>query len=230
MITEGTTHKKVVGILGVSANPMHEGHVSAGKSVLHRIPVLDEVWFMVTPHSPHKDPSVYAPLEHRTHLAHLALQPTARLGDRLKVSDFEAALLRFGQENSTANMLNEFSLIYPNLQPVWMMGADNLATLHTWGRWTEIMTQHPVVVMSRGEADKAALQSVAAKQFADRQVAESDFKAIPGTWTFVDGLGIPYSSTQVRAEIAEGRNPRGLEPSAIMYIQKYGLYGTKKAQ
>ena len=176
--------KRTIGILGTSANPMHEGHVQIGKEALFRLK-LDEVLFMVTPHSPHKDPAVYAPLEHRTHLAHLALMSTGRMGTMFKVSDFEAALLRFGEENSTANMLDHFSESYPSLQPVWLMGADSLGTLHTWGRYHEIMERYPVVVLSRVSSLQSAFETVAGAEFRDRFVSEEEFSSIPGTWTFL---------------------------------------------
>ena len=219
------SEKRTIGILGVSANPMHDGHVAAGLLALHELH-LNEVWFMVTPHSPHKDSGSYAPLEHRMHLAHLALMPTGRLGNKLKVSDFEAALLRYGEENSTANMLERFTEVYPSYQPVWLMGADNLKSFHTWGRWQEIIERYPLGVLGRyGEGD--ALQSIAAKEYEAARVASTDFKAEPGTWSFIEDKAHSASSTQIRAEIARGISPSHLTADADMYIKQYGLYGAK---
>jgi nicotinate-nucleotide adenylyltransferase len=215
---------KVVGILGMSANPMHEGHVEVGKEALFRLK-LDEVLFMVTPHSAHKDPLLYAPLEHRTHLAHLALMSTGRLGNKFKVSDFEATLLRFVEENSTANMLAHFVKVYPSLQPVWLMGADSLKSFHTWGRFEEIIEQYPMAVIAR-ESDLAdALATETGKLYGNRYVPESEFCSAPGTWTFLDGLVHGASSTHIREEVVAGRNPKWLCPDAAGYIRRYGLYG-----
>lgn len=222
-------HKKRVGILGTSANPMHEGHVKIGREALFRLS-LDEVLFMVTPHSPHKDPLMYAPLEHRTHLAHLALMSTGRLGNRYKVSDFEAPLLRLGAENSTANMLAHFVEVYPSLQPVWLMGADSLESLHLWGRFEEIMERYPVAVLSRGGHVEAAFQTIAGTKFRERFVPEASFQSIPGTWTFLDGTAYEVSSTLIRTELLAGHNPPGLSLDAQMYIFQHGLYGACKSQ
>lgn len=221
--------KKLVGILGTSANPMHEGHVVTGQAALFRLG-LDEVLFMVTPHSPHKDPLAYAPLEHRTHLAHLALMSTGRLGNRFKVSDFEAPLLRLGEENSTANMLAHFSNEYPHLQPVWLMGADSLTTLHTWGRFKEIIEQYPVAILARESSEEQAFASVAGSQYRERFVPESLFESTPGTWTFLGGLNHRASSSQIRQEIAAGRNPQWLSSDGEMYIRRHGLYGATQSQ
>ncbi len=215
--------KKLVGILGTSANPMHEGHVHIGKEALFRLK-LDEVLFMVTPHSPHKDPLVYAALEHRTHLAHLALISTGRLGNRFKVSDFEAALLHLGEENSTANMLEHFGEVYTNVQPVWLMGEDSLAALHTWGRYHEIMQHYPVVVLSRTGLVEKVFDTVAGNEFRERFVAEKDFQSHPGTWTFLGNTHHQASSTAIREAIMSGAAPQWLSGDAEAYIKSHRLY------
>ena len=221
--------KRTIGILGTSANPMHEGHVRVGKEALFRLK-LDEVCFMVTPHSPHKDPAGYAALEHRTHLAHLALMSTGRLGSRFKVSDFEASLLHLGEENSTANMLSRFVEVYPSLQPVWLMGEDSLGTLHTWGRYHEIMQRYPVVVLSRAGSLESLFETVAGDEFRECFVSEMDFTSTPGTWTFLDGVVSTISSTQIREEMASRGRSVGLSGDAEGFIRSNGLYGAKKTQ
>ena len=226
---EQSARKKLVGILGMSGNPMHEGHVIIGKEALFRLK-LDEVLYMVTPHSPHKDPADYAPLEHRTHLAHLALISTGRLGIRFKVSDFEAALHRFGEENSTANMLAHFSEVYPTLQPVWLMGADSLRTLHTWGRFTEIMERFPVAVLARESSTEDAFSTVAGDKYKERFVPEASFQSTPGTWTFLNNLRHGASSTEIRENVRRGRSTHWLCADAEAYIKQHGLYGAKHTQ
>ncbi len=226
---EHSSRKKLVGILGMSANPMHEGHVIVGKEALFRLK-LDEVLFMVTPHSPHKDPADYAPLEHRTHLAHLALMSTGRLGSRFKVSDFEAALLRLGEENSTANMLAHFVDVYPSLQPVWLMGADSLNTLHTWGRFEEIMERFPVAVLARKGSSEEAFLTVAGAQYKEHFVPEASFQSTPGTWTFLNGLNHEASSIAIRADVRRGRSTRWLCADQEVYIKQHGLYGVNQSQ
>jgi nicotinate-nucleotide adenylyltransferase len=221
--------KRTIGILGTSANPMHEGHVKVGQEARHRLG-LDEVWFMVTPHSPLKDPAIYAPLEYRVHLAYLALMSTGRLGNRFKVSDFEAALLHLGEENSTANMLSRFVEVYQHLQPVWLMGEDSLGTLHTWGRYHEIMQHYPVAVLSRKGTQESLFETVAGNEFRERFVAEKDFQSLPGTWTYLDGVVSDISSTQIREVMVKRGHPQGLCADAEQFIKSQGLYGTLNTQ
>jgi nicotinate-nucleotide adenylyltransferase len=221
------TIKKTVGILGVSGDPLHAGHKEAGVRALE-IPELDEVLFMVTPHNPLKSTDGI-PVEHRTHLAHLELKETGRLGSELKVSDFEVLLQRFDVENSTAVMLEHFSQAYPNIQPVWMMGADNLAGLHTWGpRWREIM-QYPVVVFAREGDNERALSSVAAQEFASTFRSADLFACVPGTWTFISHIDHSASSTKIRAQLSRGEVPQDVSKASLDYIFKHNLYGYQDA-
>ena len=216
--------KKTVGIMGVSGDPVHDGHIAAALAALE-LPGMDEVWLMVTPHSPFKDPSRGAALEHRTHLANLAAMSTGRLGHRIKVSDFEVLLRRFGVENSTVTMLEHFAETYPSLQPVWLMGADNLATLHTWGnRWQDIMEKYPVGVFARPGSDEGAKASIAATLYKETFLSPETFACKPGTWTFVESVHSTISSTIIREQLRQGRNPPELCLDAIGYIRQYGLY------
>lgn len=221
------TSKKTVGILGLSGDPVHEGHRAAGLRALE-IPTLDEVLYMVTPQNPFKSADC-TPIEHRTHLAHLELMESGKLGSEFKVSDFEVLLRRFAVENSTVLMLEHFSQTYPNVQPVWMMGADNLAGLHTWGpRWREIM-QYPVVVFARAGVNEVARSSVAAKEFNSSFVNSSLFKCEPGTWTYIESTGSATSSTVIRQALEQGKSPEGISKASLVYILKHNLYGYSDA-
>lgn len=225
-----TNAKKTVGIMGLSGDPVHSGHVAIAQAAL-TVPGLEEVWFMVTPHSPFKDPSKCAPLEHRTHLAHLAVLPTGMLGSKIKVSDFEVLLHRFGVVNSTAVMLEHFTETYHSLQPVWLMGADNLLGLHTWGdRWREIMERYPVIVFGRPGITASVDGSVAAMTYQHMRLPPAQFSCTPGTWTLIDTVNHTASSTAVRAALSEGRQPPDLTSDAYRYIRQYGLYESSLVQ
>ena len=216
--------KRVVGILGASVDPAHPGHIAVAQQALAKLS-LDEVWLMVTPQSTAKTDYQLAPVAHRLHLSNIAARQSELLGSRLKVSEFEVVLHQFGVSSATAVVLEQFSLAYPELQPVWLMGSDNLASLHTWGdRWTEIMERYPVGVFGRAGANEAARTSHAANRFAHARVEVSDFKAVPGTWCFVEAETHPASSTTIRTALRNGSRPLYLSSEAYQYIKDYGLY------
>jgi nicotinate-nucleotide adenylyltransferase len=217
--------KRTIGLLGTSANPLHMGHAAIAKSSLAQMQSLDEVWFVITPLSPHKDKCTYEPIEHRLHLANLTARETGLLGDSLKVSEFEVHLHRFQIENSTVVMLEHFVDAYRDLQPVWLMGADNLAELHTWGdRWSEIMEKYPVAVFARKGFEENVLSSEAGKKFAHARKEVGEFECRPGTWCFIEAVEHPASSTDVRRLCAQGIKSEHISNSAFKYIRKYGLY------
>lgn len=216
--------KRTVGILGASVDPAHLGHIAVAKQALTKLS-LDEVWLMLTPQSTAKTAQKMEPVSHRLHLAHSAARSSGLLGLRLKVSEFEVILRQVGVQSDTAVVLEHFSQAYPELQPVWLMGSDNLASLHTWGdRWMEILEQYPVAVFGRVGSNEAALASVAATRYAALRIDVAGFTAVPGTWCFLETETHPASSTAIRTALRNGSRPLHLTRDAYQYIKDYGLY------
>ena len=114
--------KRTIGILGVTGDPVHDGHVHGGESALVHLG-LDEVWFMPSPQSTAKVGQEKSSIEHRLHLAHLALVRSGRLGTTFKVSDLEVSFYKLTGKNATADVLQHFAEMYESLQPVWLMGG-----------------------------------------------------------------------------------------------------------
>jgi len=215
--------KRTVGILGLTGDPVHEGHVQVAVAALTTLR-LDEVWLMPSPESTAKVGRKKAPIEHRMHLTNLAMLPTGRLGTSLKVSDLEVGFYTLTGKNATADVLEHFSDMYQSLQPVWLMGADNFCEIHTWGpRWREIMERYPVGILSRSGYTDRALTSVAATQFASGRRDAKDFRSEPGTWVVVD-TNHDASSTDIRRDLLGGRKPQYLTDEAYAYIRAHGLY------
>jgi nicotinate-nucleotide adenylyltransferase len=215
--------KRTIGILGVTGDPVHDGHVHGGEAALSELG-LDEVWFMPSPESTAKVGQEKAPIEHRMHLTNLAVLPTGRLGRSLKVSDLEVSYFKLTGKNATADVLAHFTDMYRSLQPVWLMGADNLCEIHTWGsRWQEIMERYPVGILSRAGWTERALESVAAKQFAASRRDTRDFRSEAGTWAFVN-TSHSASSTEIRSDLRAGRKPQYLTDEAYAHIQANDLY------
>lgn len=215
--------KRTVGILGLTGDPTHDGHVHGGESALVNLG-LDEVWFMPSPQSTAKVGQEKLPIEHRLHLAHLALLQSGRLGTTFKVSDLEVSFYKLTGKNATADVLQHFTEMYESLQPVWLMGADNLCQIHEWGpHWQEVMTRYPVGILSRDGWTEKALVSPAAKLFAAGRRDPKKFRAEPGTWSHID-VDHSASATEIRTELQTGQKPRHLCLEAYEYIKANGLY------
>lgn len=105
---------------------------------------------------------------------------------RVNVTDLEA---RLGSRH-TARTLALLRARYPGVHFVWLMGADNLATLHHWQDWESILGRVPVAVFARPGASLPARCSTAARVFREARVPEHLLHALPRraapAWAFVN--------------------------------------------
>ena len=99
---------------------------------------------------------------------------------------------------------------FPAIHFVWIMGADNLATIHRWRDWRGIFATMPICAVARPGYSLKALASPAAQAFARNRVDPDDAALLPfmaaPAWTYLDDRLEPASSTAIRA--------RGLWPVA----------------
>ncbi|MDT8345419.1 MAG: nicotinic acid mononucleotide adenylyltransferase, partial [Thermohalobaculum sp.] len=101
-----------------------------------------------------------------------------------------------------AATLKRLVRLYPGVRFVWLMGADNLATLHRWQRWGDIMATVPVGVLARPGQRLAARRSVAARVHAAARLPEAASRLLAGArcpaWCFVNLPMTDISSTRIR--------------------------------
>lgn len=182
-----------IGLFGGSFNPPHRGHRHLALTALRRLG-LDEVWWLVTPGNPMKKNDGLPPLARRVALAR-------RLADHpaMRVSGFEAAI---GTRYS-ADLVRFLTRRRPGVRFVWLMGADNLASLHRWQKWREIVERVPFAVIDRPGAGFAALNAPAAQAYEWARLPETDARALadakPPAWVFLHVPLEPSSSTALRS-------------------------------
>ncbi|MBT5432281.1 MAG: nicotinate-nucleotide adenylyltransferase [Rhodospirillaceae bacterium] len=182
-----------IGLLGGSFNPAHEGHLFISRLALERL-FLDEVWWLVAPQNPLKPLDDMAPFEER-------LRRTDEFADHpgIIVTGLERDLgTRF-----TVDTIARLQIRAPQTRFVWLMGADNLATIHHWHRWQEIFESVPVAVFDRAPYSFSCLASRAAVRYRRHRLPASRARALadvaPPVWTFVLGPRHPASATAIRA-------------------------------
>ncbi|MBO9126164.1 MULTISPECIES: nicotinate-nucleotide adenylyltransferase [unclassified Rhizobium] len=184
----------VVGLFGGSFNPPHQGHALVAEIAIKRLG-LDQLWWMVTPGNPLKDPSQLLPLAERVRLSEkLAKHPA------IKVTAFEK---KFGT-TFTAETLARIKISNPHVHFIWIMGADSLKTFHRWQRWQDIARMFPIAVIDRPGATLSFLSSKMAKTFDFARIDEDDSRALwkkpAPAWTFIHGPRSRLSSTAIRAQ------------------------------
>ena len=198
---------QVIGLLGGSFDPAHEGHAHITREALKRF-ALDEVWWLVSPGNPLKARGP-APLVDRMARARAVMQHP-----HVHISDFE------GQAGTryTAETLQKLMQARPQAQFVWLMGADNLAQFHRWQDWRWIMEHVPIGILARPGIRTAARHAKAAEIYSRARLPgrESRLLALGQAprWCFVNLPMRDISSTRIRASGGWGGGTGGRENPA----------------
>ena len=189
-------NKRQTVIFGGSFDPVHIGHVALAKEVL-RCGLAAEVWFMVSPHNPHKSSSGLSDEALRLQMVQLALEGE----DGLVACDFEFFLPR---PSYTVNTLAELMKRYPDREFSLLIGADNWEKFDRWYKGDEILSRHRVIVYPRGSGDAPLL---------------------PDGVVWLPAELYDVSSTKVRESVASAASIDALvAPEVRDFIMKNGLY------
>jgi len=183
---------QVIGLLGGSFDPAHEGHVHITQEAMKRFG-LTRVWWLVSPGNPLKTRGP-APLGKRVARArHVMRDP------RVTVTDVEAHL----GTRYTAQTISALMRSYPGVRFVWLMGADNLAQFHHWQDWEWIMETVPVGVLARPGDRISARMSPAARLYRQYRISGRASHRLGRTrapaWCFVNVAMSGQSSSAIRA-------------------------------
>lgn len=191
--------KRRIGLLGGSFNPAHAGHRHISRLAI-RCLGLDELWWLVSPQNPLKSAAGMAPLAERM----AAARAVARDDRRIRVSDIETRLGTRYTVDTVAALQRRF----PRAAFVWVAGADLLAQLPRWRRWTRLMEMLPLAVFDRPPYAHAALASKTAGRYRHARLKAAAARrlatATPPAWVFIASRHHPASATAIR-RAAESR-------------------------
>ncbi|MFN4130424.1 MAG: nicotinate-nucleotide adenylyltransferase [Paracoccaceae bacterium] len=182
---------QVVGLLGGSFDPAHEGHAHITREAIKRLG-LDQVWWLVSPGNPLKARQP-APMADR-----IARGQAVMRHPKVTITDLEARLgTRFTYETVV-----RLQALYPGVRFVWLMGADNLVQFHRWDRWRDILRAVPVAVLARPGLGVQARLSRAAQAFRSKQLDRGEWlggQRRPPVWAFINLPMNGASSSAIRA-------------------------------
>lgn len=133
-------HKRV-GLFFGSFNPIHNGHLILAEMILEKAS-LDECWFVLSPHNPHKRKSTLLDQNHRLFLLREALESHPKL----KINTIE---FKLPQPNYTFNTLIHLKEKYSNVDFHLIMGMDNLENFLQWKNPEEILDAAKILVYPR---------------------------------------------------------------------------------
>lgn len=184
-----------IGLFGGSFNPAHDGHLAMSLYAIDRLR-LDQIWWLVSPQNPLKTRDEMQSLASRMTRA----KSLAAGHEKIVVTDIETTLgTRF-----TIDTLRALKQKFPRANFVWLMGEDNLATIHLWKSWQDIFGEVPIAVFLRSGYSDPRVRGVAEATFAKAKMPLASAKDVvvskPPVWVVLDNVLIPVSASQIRQQ------------------------------
>ena len=188
-----------IGIFGGSFNPIHNGHAIIASYIMQH-GGLDQLWLMVSPQNPLKQPHEMAGELHRLRMTEMV---SHRI-DGVETSAFEFTMPR---PSYTIDTLHALQDKFPDDEFWLVIGADNWAVWDRWRSHDEIIQQFHVLIYPRLGYEVS----------------------IPDTLTdrvrVVNAPIIELSSTTVRELLSHGQSIAFYVPADVeQYIIKHQLY------
>ncbi len=194
---------KKVGLFFGTFNPIHIGHLILANHLVEYSD-LHEVWFVVTPHNPHKQKKSLLNDNHRYQMVEIAIEDYPKL---------KASKIEFGlpQPNYTVITMVHLREKYPNHQFSLLMGEDNLQSFHKWKNYESIIENHNIYVYPRKFSNKAK----------KAKITEAYSEKIYN----LDAPIVEVSSTFIRKAIKEKKNIKPLlENKVYIYLDEMNFY------
>ncbi|MGQ9864448.1 MAG: nicotinate (nicotinamide) nucleotide adenylyltransferase [Bacteroidia bacterium] len=185
-----------MGLFFGSFNPIHMGHLMMARLWLN-LTDLERIWFILSPHNPHKNPSQLAAPSHRLAMLRLALENQ----HSLVASDVEFHLPRPSFTYQTwKHLLATYSHEF-----IFLMGCDTYQKVPSWYEGDKLLTEVTFYVAPREGCTFTPLN--------------------PKTVFFSDFPRITLSATLIRHFVSQGKPITFLVPPSVeLYIYRHGLY------
>jgi nicotinate-nucleotide adenylyltransferase len=184
-------------LFGGTFDPVHNGHLAIAKEAVARFD-LDRVLFVPAANPPHKLNGAAASYEDRVRMTELACAGHARI----EVSRIEAGTARSYSIDTIERL--EAAGAGPL---AFLIGADAFAEIRTWHRWRDVIAAVEFIVVTRPGAGYQLPEGARVRA--------------------LDGLELPISSSEIRAQIARGHFDVPVPEPVIRYIREHGLYQSR---
>jgi nicotinate-nucleotide adenylyltransferase len=188
-----------VGLFFGSFNPIHIGHMAIAQYMVE-FTIIDELWFVVSPHNPLKQKASLLNDYDRYEMISRAIEPY----ENMQVSSVEFSLPKPSYTVVTlAHLLENF----PSYEFVLIMGGDNLCGLTKWRNYSYILENFQVLVYSRPQFDVP------------------DEYANHSAISYFQAPLMEISSSFIRQSIKENKNMKAFMPhQAWEYLDKMNFY------
>ena len=221
MSNERATGQGPMGVFGGTFDPIHYGHLRTAFELREAVR-LAEVRFLPTGNPPHRD-QTQASAEERLAMVQAAVadQPGFCVDDR--------ETRRSGLSYSV-DTLGELRGEFPQRSICLLLGMDAFLGLPNWHRWREILELANVVVAHR-PGWKAPTQGPLGEVMVDHGTGSvRDLHDATAGRIYVHAVTqLEISSTDLRALIARGGDPRFLVPDSVCkLLRETGWYAERQ--
>lgn len=199
--------RRNIGLMGGTFNPIHYGHLLIAENAYEQFG-LDEVIFMPTGSSPHKDDRQILDAKERLKMVQLAIADNPHFS----CSDYE--ILKEGV-CYTYLTLQQLKNTLPDCDLFFIMGADSLAYFESWRCPDEISRSSTILAAVRDGLNIEELQPIK-KHLLEEYGTQIEFINTPN---------FSVSSEIIRHRIKKRHSIRYLVPDVVeAYIKQHKLY------
>lgn len=203
--------KKKIGLFFGSFNPIHVGHLLIANHMVNHTD-LEEIWFVVSPHNPHKKKASLLKDYHRLALVNEAIEDN----DNFKSSDVEFGM---AQPSYTVETLAYLKENHPTYDFSLLMGEDNLRSFHKWKNYELILENNPIFIYPR----VLTIQELSDSNFKldEKTAALLNHENI----TLTDAPVMKVSSSFIRNLIKSGKSTKYLLTAPVKkYVEEMNFY------
>lgn len=197
--------KKRIGLFFGSFNPIHNGHMAVAVTALEEAG-LDCVWFIVSPHNPHKDKSILCDENYRFEMVELAINDLDVYREKFVTSGIEFDMPK---PSYTIDTVDAIKKEIPDSELYLILGLDSASKIPTWKEGTRLLIENNLLIVERpGFSDEVPSFLIAS----NHKVIHTDVRS-------------ETSSTAIRKRISAGKAISFLvSPSVASFIREKHLF------
>lgn len=205
-----------IGLFGGTFDPIHFGHLRTALELVQALD-LEEVRLIPCYQPVHRKLPIATP-EQRLAMVECAIANESSL----KVDTCE--IQRKGP-SYTVDTLEMLRKKYPHTPFALIIGIDALLGFPSWHRWEDILKLAHLVVVHRPNYQLPNTGLVADLLKQRLKAASAIHQTLAGSIILHPVTPLEISATDIRKQIATGKNPRYLLPKSVYdYIKKHGVY------
>ena len=209
---------RLIGILGGTFDPIHNGHIRLAIEVLEKLK-LDEVKLIPANIPPHR-PTPFASPADRKKMIKLAISDEKKLSIDLRE-------IENGNISYTVNTLKSLRDEFSDDILFLIIGVDVFNMIDGWKEWQSLLNYTHIIVANRSSDNEENISSALKKWRNENTIDDINFltSALSGYIYCIDTPIVEISSRMIRTYYAKYKNIQKYLPSnVITYIKENNLY------